>query len=107
MALKNFNPDKFLQEWSDEKYVPSQHNGKTFEECIRAAFNIPENDTYVYRAQGETTLAITQKAINGKRAHGLHNWYHDEHGKPVGVTFVFTPSTLPCLLLSPKHSDHL
>ncbi|KAF1976703.1 hypothetical protein BU23DRAFT_501860 [Bimuria novae-zelandiae CBS 107.79] len=81
MALKNFDPDALLKDWADEKYSPL-HNGKTFEECIRAAFNIPRNDTYVYRAQGETTLAITQRAIGGKRSHGLHNWYHDEKGDP-------------------------
>lgn len=85
MALRNFDPAAFMANWSDEKYLPT-HNGKTFEESIRAAFSIPKNDMYVYRAQGETTLAITQRAINGKRANGLHNWYHDEEGKPVSGT---------------------
>ncbi|KAJ4287799.1 hypothetical protein N0V90_012503 [Kalmusia sp. IMI 367209] len=81
MALRNFDPDTLLKDWTDEKYSPA-HNGKTLEECIRAAFNIPKNDSYVYRAHGETTLAITQRAIGGKRSHGMHNWYHDESGIP-------------------------
>lgn len=80
--MANFDPDALMSTWTDEKYNPL-HNGKTFEECIRDAFNIPKPDNYVYRAQGETTLAITQRAIGGKRAHGMHNWYHDEAGQPV------------------------
>lgn len=82
MALKSFSPSTFLQTWSDEKYSPL-HTGKTFAECIREAFNIPSSDTYIYRAQAQTTLDITQRAIGGKRAHGLHGWYHDDEGRPV------------------------
>lgn len=82
MSLKNFNPDALLQNWSEEKYSPI-HSGKPLAQCIREAFNIPSSDTYIYRAQAETTLDITQRAISGKRAHGLHGWYHDEEGKPV------------------------
>lgn len=82
MALQNFNPDAFLETWSDARYSPI-HNGKTFAQCIRAAFDIPETDKYIYRAQAETTLDITQRAIAAKRAHGLHGWYHNEDGKPV------------------------
>ncbi|KAL5388081.1 hypothetical protein PMIN06_011480 [Paraphaeosphaeria minitans] len=77
MAL-SFSPDALLEGWTDEKYNP-KHNRKNFEECIRAAFNIPKSDNYVYRAQGETTLAITQRAVGGKRVHGMHDWYHDEN----------------------------
>jgi hypothetical protein len=89
MTLKNFDPNAFLQDWSPDKYSPS-HNGKPFKECIRDAFGIPSPDTYVYRAQGETTLSITQRAINGKRAHGLHNWYHANDAKCVGTKSFLT-----------------
>ncbi|KAH7344371.1 hypothetical protein BKA66DRAFT_576963 [Pyrenochaeta sp. MPI-SDFR-AT-0127] len=82
MALKNFSPETLLQGWSDEKYSPL-HSGKTLAQCIREAFSIPNSDAYVYRAQAETTLDVTQRAIAAKRAHGLHGWYHDEQGKPV------------------------
>lgn len=82
MALRNFSPNALLGDWTDEKYCPN-HNGKSFEESIRAAFNLPKSDNYVYRAQGETTLAITQRAIAGKRVHGMHDWYHDEDKNPV------------------------
>ncbi|KAF2786366.1 hypothetical protein K505DRAFT_330409 [Melanomma pulvis-pyrius CBS 109.77] len=79
MALKNFNPDAFLESWSED-FVPSEE--KPFEKCIRAAFNLSEKDAYVYRAQGTTTLDMTQAAINGKRKNGLHGWYHDVDGQP-------------------------
>lgn len=82
MSLKNFSPDGLLQSWSEEKYSPI-HSGKSLAQCIREAFDIPSSDAYIYRAQAETTLDITQRAIAGKRAHGLHGWYHDEEGKPV------------------------
>ncbi|KAF1838940.1 hypothetical protein BDW02DRAFT_306595 [Decorospora gaudefroyi] len=81
MALKNFNPDTFLENWSAEKYSPT-HSGKPFAQCIGEAFDIPPTDKYVYRAQAETTLGITQRAINAKRNHGLHGWYHDDEGNP-------------------------
>lgn len=93
MAL-SFSPETLLQDWSDEKYSPL-HNGKTFAQCIRDAFDIPNSDTYVYRAQAETTLDIAQRAIAGKRAHGLHGWYHDEEGKPVRTTSI-TPIQALC-----------
>jgi hypothetical protein len=87
MALKNFDPEALLQNWSDEKFSPT-HSGKSLAECLREAFNIPASDSYVYRAQGETTLDVTQRAIAGKRQHGLHGWYHDEEGKPVCFFFL-------------------
>jgi hypothetical protein len=85
MALKNFDPDALMQNWSDEKLCPTQ-GGKSLAQCIREAFSIPKSDQYVYRAQAETTLDVTQRAIEAKRSHGLHGWYHDDEGKPVGNT---------------------
>ena len=82
MALKNFNPDAFFSKWSDEEFNPL-HSGKPLARCIGEAFDIPPTDQYIYRAQGETTLHITERAISGKRAHGMHNWYHDESGTPI------------------------
>ncbi|KAF2650793.1 hypothetical protein K491DRAFT_720441 [Lophiostoma macrostomum CBS 122681] len=76
----HFNPDEFMQNWSTDR-VPSHDNGISFRQCIIKAFSLPEDDNYEYKAQGVTTLDITQRAIHGKRAHGLHDWYHDEHGK--------------------------
>ena len=82
MALKNFDPEALLQNWDDQKFSPL-HNGKTLAQSLREAFGIPRSDTYVYRALAETTLGITQRAIDAKRAHGLHGWYHDDDGNPV------------------------
>ena len=84
MALKNFDPDVLLSSWSEEQYSPI-HSGKTLAQCIREAFGIPKSDHYIYRAQAETTLDITQRAILAKRAQGLHGWYHDDEGKPVSI----------------------
>lgn len=82
MALDKFDPESFLQDWTEEKYSPL-HNTKSLAQCLREAFSIPAADSYVYRAQAETTLDVTQRAIAAKRAHGLHGWYHDDEGKPV------------------------
>jgi hypothetical protein len=82
MALKNFNSDKLLENWSEEKYSPT-HTGKPFGQCIGEAFGLTPDDKYVYRAQAETTLLVTQRAIDAKRARGMHGWYHDDEDKPV------------------------
>ena len=81
MSPSSFDPETFLSKWSTDPILPNED--RTFRDCIIQAFNLPPDDKYVYRAQGETTLDITQKAINGKRAHGLHGWYHDDDRKPV------------------------
>jgi hypothetical protein len=82
MALKSFSPDVFLQNWSEEKHNPL-HSGKPLAQCVHEAFGIPSPDSYIYRAQGETTLDITQRVIGAKAANGLHGWYHDDERKPV------------------------
>jgi hypothetical protein len=94
MALKNFNPDTFLENWSEEKFNPIQ-SGKSLAQCLREAFDIPSSDSYVYRAQAETTLDVTQRAIAAKRQHGLHGWYHDDEGKPVSHALLY-PNTAIC-----------
>ncbi|KAF2708638.1 hypothetical protein K504DRAFT_467881 [Pleomassaria siparia CBS 279.74] len=100
MALRNFNPDAYLENWSED-FIPNEE--RSFQKCIGFTFGLPESDKYVYRAQGTTSLAMTQAAINGKRANGLHDWYHDEDGQPTNpphptpdeisaYTSLFTPS---------------
>jgi hypothetical protein len=73
MALTQFKPEALWETWTSAKYTPNDE--KPFETCIRAAFNISKSDSYVYRAQGETTLPITQRVIAARRANGLHDWY--------------------------------
>ena len=85
MALKNFDPEAFLATWSEE-FVPTAE--KPFARCFRAAFKISQQDAYEYRAQGVTTLDMTQAAINAKQKNGMHDWYHDEEGKPVCQSFI-------------------
>ncbi|PVI01149.1 hypothetical protein DM02DRAFT_365652 [Periconia macrospinosa] len=94
MALKSFNPQDYLEAYTPETHVPIPDSPtQTFTSTIHGTFNIPENDTYTYRAQGETTLPLTQKAISGKRTHGLHNWYHTPTGTP--TTTLPSPHPLP------------
>ncbi|KAF2736753.1 hypothetical protein EJ04DRAFT_551107 [Polyplosphaeria fusca] len=78
MSRTKFDPDQFLASWSDSRFIPTEQNFRLFSDCIREAFQLSADDAHVYRAQGTTTLDITQKAINGKRKNGLHDWYHDE-----------------------------
>ena len=85
MALKNFNPEAFLATWSEE-FVPTEE--RPFARCLRAAFKISQQDAYEYRAQGVTTLDMAQAAINAKRKNGMHDWYHDQEGKPVCPSFI-------------------
>jgi len=81
---QGFDPEALLQRWTSNDFIPSHENGFSFRDCITKAFDLPEKDDYVYRAQGATTLELTQKAIDGGRANGLHAWYaHDEEGNPV------------------------
>jgi hypothetical protein len=89
MSLINFNPDEFLDNWS-EQFVPSEE--KPFERCVRAAFKVSQKDAYLYRAQGTTTLDMTQAAITAKRKNGMHDWYHDEDVKPVRSRFPAQPN---------------
>lgn len=82
MALQTFNPDTFLEKWSDEEFNPLR-SGKPLARCIGEAFDIPPTDAYIYRAQGETTLHMTQRVIAAKGKNGMHDWYHDESGTPI------------------------
>jgi len=98
MALNKFDPSSLLQNWSEEKFSPL-HSQKSLAQCLREAFGISSADNYVYRAQAETTLDVTQRAIAAKRAHGLHGWYHDDEGKPV-CTYSIQHCPHPIVVLS-------
>lgn len=52
--------------------------------AITYLFNLPEDDEYVYHATASVTLEQVQKAIIAGNAYGLHDWYLDADGKPVG-----------------------
>lgn len=101
IVIKKFadNPSSFVERWSTGEHDPNRCS-KDFQQCIKAAFNLSDDYDYVYRAQGETTLTIAQKAINGKRANGLHKWYEQDNGEPLypapeeikAYTTLFDPS---------------
>ena len=87
MSLKHFDPDAFLENWSDEKFSPL-HSNKTLYQCICESFGIDPKDDYVYRAMAETTLLHMQKAIAAGGQNNMHDWYHDEEGKLVCIIII-------------------
>ncbi|KAI4649306.1 hypothetical protein J4E93_003622 [Alternaria ventricosa] len=105
MALTNFNPDAFFEAWTEEEYSPT-HSNKPLAQCIGESFGIPPTDKYIYRAQAETTLHATQRAIEAKRAHGLHGWYHDDEGKAFDPPQYPTPEEIQAYttLFSPQNN---
>ncbi|CAI6330839.1 unnamed protein product [Periconia digitata] len=114
MALRSFNPQTYLEGYSSENDTPIVDSPtQTFSSTLQRTFDIPQNDTYTYRAQGETSLPTAQKAIGGKRVHGLHNWYHTPSGEAVSspsphplpaeiiaYTTLFSPSVSPLKALN-------
>ena len=80
-----FNPDNVFGRWAnDEVGVPK--DDKDFYTTISETFNLRQPDKYVYYATAEVTLRQVQQGIEHGGQHGLHAWYRDEEGKPVGQT---------------------
>ena len=75
-----FVPDKFFDSWGLSKPIP---NGLDMRSSITTAFNLSNNDQYVYHAIASVTLAQVQEAINNGGKHGLHAWYLDNEGNVV------------------------
>ena len=82
----SFDPDEVL---SDDLKSPES----VLQRCLKIdglwpaityLFNLPEDDEYVYHATASVTLEQVQKAIIAGNANGLHDWYLDSEGKPVG-----------------------
>ncbi|KAF2154418.1 hypothetical protein K461DRAFT_293066 [Myriangium duriaei CBS 260.36] len=97
----NFDPDQFLEKWEKGEYgVPKDSND--FQKCIARAFGLRANDSYIYRATAEVTLAQAQTYLNYGGQGRLLEWYRDEEGKQLpsppqaditAYTLSFSPST--------------
>ncbi|GAM85230.1 hypothetical protein ANO11243_032340 [Dothideomycetidae sp. 11243] len=75
----NFDPDAFLEKWEKgEIGIPKDND---FQKCIIRAFGLRSNDSYIYRATAEVTLAQAQAYLNHGGEGRLLEWYRDEEGK--------------------------
>ena len=85
---KSFDPERFLEDWFQidraKTSLVDSDDPDGFRKCIIAAFGLPENDEFVYHATASVTLSDVQKALNAGSTNGLHTWYKDEKGEPVG-----------------------
>lgn len=75
-----FIPDNFFQTWTSSKTITS---GLDLRSSIIDAFNLSNNDHYVYHAIASVTLSQVQEAIDHGAKHGLHAWYIGDDGEPV------------------------
>ena len=88
LGSKSFEPEKLFQDDERLKEAHANLDSNDLRSAILALFSLPENDTYVYHAVASVTLAQVQQAIAQGDQHGLHDWYKDEEGKAVSLTFV-------------------
>ena len=75
-----FVPDKFFETWGLSKPIPNGHDMRS---SIITAFDLSNNDHYVYHAIASVTLAQVQEAIDSGGKRGLHAWYLDNDGNAV------------------------
>lgn len=80
-GASSFDPDALFGAWRDgQKFLPVEDN---FRSSILTAFDLPQNDNYIYHAIASVTLAQVQKAVEHGGKNGLHAWYLDGDGQPV------------------------
>ncbi|KAL9112309.1 MAG: hypothetical protein Q9227_003427 [Pyrenula ochraceoflavens] len=81
---KSFDPDRFLENWSQEDrlQIPAVDNSVPdgFRKSVIKAFGLPEGDRYVYHATASVTLSDVQRAVDAGAANDLHTWYRDANG---------------------------
>jgi len=77
----SFDADVLFEAWGDGHAPIPQNND--FRSSIIKTFNLPEDDSYVYHAIANVTLAQVQGAINHGAGSGLHAWYLDNNERPV------------------------
>ena len=75
--------NKFSNDEEDVQKAKAYLEKDDFRKAIVTAFNLNENDGYVYRAIASVTLEQVQLAIDAGGANGLHRWYVDTEGKSV------------------------
>lgn len=99
----DFDPDKFFEQWAKGEHTAPREDVDLYT-AISKAFNIRQPDKYVYHAIASVTLGQVQQAVNAGSQHGLHAWYRDAEGKPVGPGSYLVARLPPnCLFRSIQH----
>lgn len=75
--------NKFSDDEEDIQKAKESLARNDLRKAITTAFNLDENDHYVYHAIASVTLEQVQQVIDAGGANGLHKWYVDAEGKPV------------------------
>lgn len=75
-----WEPDNFFEAWGTFKPLPKNDDLRA---SIISAFNLSNQDSYVYHAIASVTLSEVQQAISTGSENGLHAWYLDNEGKVV------------------------
>ena len=79
-----FQPDQLFEDTALIESVRICLNQNDLFTAIITAFQLPENDDFIYHATASVTLAQAQNAIIAGPSHGLHDWYLDTTSKPCG-----------------------
>ena len=82
-SLTSVNHSQYLAADDHVEAAKKALAADNFRDAVQAAFNLPQKDDYVYHAVASVTLDQVQTAVNAGVAHGLCDWYTDEHGKSV------------------------
>lgn len=84
VASHSFNPSQLFEDHSLLDKVHAYLNQDDLRNAFIVAFNLRDNDDYVYHATASVTLTQVQNAIRAGSANGLHDWYLDKSSKPCG-----------------------
>lgn len=94
IGSKKFTPDNFSEQWQKLYQSTTTFIDDTWEDGFRdsiiGAFDLPQEDDFVYHAVMSVTLADVQGAVNAGLAKPLCVWYRDEKGDSVGERSIVT-----------------
>ncbi|ORY18953.1 hypothetical protein BCR34DRAFT_552997 [Clohesyomyces aquaticus] len=74
-AVKPFVPEYVFDELDKLGILNSEIGDVNLRDAITRLFGLKEDDEYVYRASGTTTLGLMQRAVMARRRNGLLDWY--------------------------------
>ena len=77
------NPHLYFKDISNIESATVHLQKGDLRSAIIQAFNLSENDSYVYHAIASVTLSQVQAAVEAGSANGLCDWYVDRQGTSV------------------------
>ena len=86
-GVSQFEPDALFDAWGKDQKCMLENDD--LRSAIISVFDLPQSDSYIYRAIASVTLSQVQEAIKHGGKAGLHTWYLDDQGKPVRRFFQF------------------